>query len=64
MEFTDLISSLGFPIAVAAFALWNSYKHEEYLQNTLTNTIKENTEALEELKLIIKKIIKGDEEED
>ena len=31
-DFIDIISSLGFPIAVAAFALWNSYKHEQYLQ--------------------------------
>ena len=52
-EFIDIISSLGFPIAVAAFALWNSYKHEQYLQNVLENTLKENTTALEKLTALI-----------
>lgn len=52
-DFIDIISSLGFPIAVAAFALWNSYKHEQYLQNVLENTLKENTTALEKLTALI-----------
>lgn len=65
MEITDMITNLGFPVAVAAFALWNSYKHEEFLQDTLTVTIKENTEALEELKNIIEIAVgKNDEEGD
>ena len=49
----ELISTLGFPIAVAAYALWNSYKHEEYLQNTLKDTLKENTEAINKLSDLI-----------
>lgn len=52
-EFIDIISSLGFPIAVAAFALWNSYKHEQYLQGVLENALKENTVALQKLTSLI-----------
>lgn len=52
-EIIDVVSSLGFPIAVAAFALWNSYQHEQYLQNVLDNTLKENTTALEKLTALI-----------
>lgn len=71
MDVMELIQTLGFPAAVAAFALWNSYKHEEFLQNTLQSTIKENTTALQELKAAIHKItgggkneIRGTDEED
>lgn len=49
MEFTDLLNTFGFPVAVAAFALWNSYKHEQFLQSVLTDTLKENTEAINRL---------------
>lgn len=63
MEITDIIAQLGFPIAVAIFALWNSYRHEIYLQDTLTKTIKENTAALEQLKDLIKKIAKKEDED-
>lgn len=45
----EIIGQLGFPIAVAAYALWNSYKHEQYLQETLDKTLKENTAALDKL---------------
>lgn len=55
--FTDIIATLGFPIAVAAYALWNSYKHEEYLQNTLKETLKENTEAINKLSDVIDKLV-------
>ena len=55
--FTDVIATLGFPIAVAAYALWNSYKHEEYLQNTLKETLKENTEAINKLSDVIDKLV-------
>ena len=50
MDITELITNLGFPAAVAAFALWNSYKHEEFLQNTLTKTIDSNTAGLNSVK--------------
>lgn len=53
MDIVDVITTLGFPAAVAAFALWNSYKHEEFLQGTLQTTLKENTEAINELKEVI-----------
>lgn len=49
----DLISSLGFPIAVAIFALWNSHEHEKYLQGVLDTTLKENTKAIERLSDLI-----------
>ena len=50
MEFMDLLSNLCFPAAIAAWALWNSKKHEEYLQETLKNTLDENTRAVNELR--------------
>lgn len=62
MDITDILTQLGFPAGVAAFALWNSYKHEEFLQNTLQTTIKENTTALQELKIAIKKFGGGEHE--
>lgn len=52
-EFTSLVSSLGFPIAVACFALWNSHQHEKYLQSVLDSTLKENTKAIERLSDLI-----------
>lgn len=52
-EFTSLVSSLGFPIAVACFALWNSHQHEKYLQGVLDNTLKENTKAIDRLSDLI-----------
>lgn len=45
----ELVGQLGFPIVVAIFALWNSHKHEEYLQNVLDTTLKENTKAIDRL---------------
>ena len=48
-EFISIVSSLGFPIAVAIFALWNSHQHEVYLQGVLDNTLKENTQAINRL---------------
>ena len=67
MEFTDIITNLGFPIAVAAYALWNSYKHEQYLQDTLKTTLEDNTKAILELKNILSRITSvtvGDDDED
>ena len=52
-DFVSIVSSLGFPVAVAIFALWNSYKHEIYLQNVLDNTLKENTKAIDRLSDLI-----------
>lgn len=52
-EFTSVVSSLGFPIAVACYALWSSHKHEIYLQGILDNTLKENTKAIDRLSDLI-----------
>lgn len=67
MEFVDVITNLGFPIAVAAYALWNSYKHEQYLQDTLKTTLEDNTKAILELKNILSRITSvsvSDDDED
>lgn len=56
-DFTDIVSSLGFPIAVAVFALWNSYQHEKYLQGVLDNALKENTTAVNRLSDMIEKAL-------
>lgn len=52
-ELTNIISTLGFPIAVACFALWNSHQHEKYLQGVLDTTLKENTTAIDRLSDLI-----------
>ena len=52
-EFIEIVSTLGFPIAVAVFALWNSHQHEVYLQGILDTTLKENTKAIERLSDLI-----------
>lgn len=57
MDIVDVITQLGFPAAVAAFALWNSYQHEQFLQNNLKTTLEENTKALNDLKLTCAKIV-------
>lgn len=64
MDIIDVITNLGFPAGVAAFALWNSYKHEQFLQNTLKTALDENTQALNELKITCARIVgieRGDE---
>ena len=57
MDFFEIIQQLGFPAAIAAYALWNSYKHEQFLQNSLKKSLEENTRALEDLKLTCAKIV-------
>jgi len=51
--FFDAITKVGFPIAVAVFALWNSHQHEQYLQGVLETTLKENTKAIDRLSDLI-----------
>ena len=51
----EAITKIGFPIAVAVFALWNSHNHELYLQGVLDNTLKENTKAIDRLSDLIDK---------
>ena len=64
-ELTNVVSTLGFPIAVAIFALWNSRQHEKYLQEVLETTLKENTKAIESLSDTLDKVflfMKGSED--
>lgn len=61
-DFSMLVGQLGFPIAVAIFALWNSHNHEKYLQEVLQTSLKENTQAIERLSDLIERglvFIKG-----
>lgn len=63
---SNLVSTLGFPIAVACFALWNSHQHEKYLQGVLDSTLKENTKAIDRLSDLIDRglvLIKGGKDE-
>lgn len=55
--FIEVVSTLGFPIAVAVYTLYNSFKHEQFLQNVLENSLKENTSALNKLSDMIDKIM-------
>ncbi len=55
--FMEIVSTLGFPIAVAIYALYNSNKHEQFLQNVLQSTLKENTSALNKLSDMIDKVM-------
>lgn len=55
-DLAGIISTLGFPIAVAIYALWNSHEHEKYLQGVLENTLKENTEAINRLSDLIEHV--------
>lgn len=52
-DFINVVSTLGFPIAVACFALWNSHQHEKYLQGVLETSLKENTKAIDRLSDLI-----------
>lgn len=57
MEIYDVVAQLGFPIAVAAWALYNSHRHEEFLQGTLTSSLKDNTQAVNRLSDLVKKFL-------
>lgn len=52
-DIITVIKDLGFPMAVAAWALWQSKNHEEYLQGVLSQSLEKMTEALEELKEVL-----------
>lgn len=62
IDIVNLISSLGFPIAVAIWAMWTSRRDKEWLQNTLStqisslvNAITEMTKALDEMKDLVER---------
>lgn len=57
MEIYDVVAQLGFPIAVAAWALYNSHKHEEFLQGVLTDSLTKNTDAINRMSELIKKFL-------
>lgn len=57
MDIFELTEKLAFPVAVAAWALWQSKQHEDFLQTTLTTTLHENTEATNKLSELIKKFL-------
>lgn len=59
MDIVQVITQLGFPAGIALLAMVIVYRHEEFLQTTLKDMIKENTKALEELKVAISHITKG-----
>lgn len=66
MDIAQVMTQLGFPAGVALIAMVIVYKHEEFLQTTLKDMIKENTKALEELKVAISNLTAkgGDHEGD
>lgn len=53
----NIISSLGFPIAIAVYALYNASKHDKFLQDTLQTSLKDNTEAINKLSELIDKLL-------
>ena len=63
MDLVQMITTLGFPAAVAAYALWVHFKHLNFLEQTLGQAVKDNPTAINELKVLIVKLI-GDREEE
>lgn len=50
------ILTIGFPGLVAIYALWVHFKHLNYLEQTLGQAVKDNTQAINELKILIVKL--------
>lgn len=66
MDLAQMITTIGFPAAVAAYALWVHFKHITFLEQTLGQAVKENTQAINDLKMLIVRLIgekEGDEHE-
>lgn len=57
MDLVQMITTLGFPAAVAAYALWVHFKHMSFLEEGMMQAIKENTKAINELKILIVKLV-------
>lgn len=57
MDVMTLITQVGFPAAVAAYALYVHFKHMEYLEKTLGQAVLDNTKAINDLKLLIMNLI-------
>lgn len=64
MDITQAITTIGFPAAVAAYSLYIYYKHMEYLEKTIGQAVQSNTQAINELKLLIVKLIEKEDNED
>lgn len=50
------ISTVGFPIAVAVWAMWQSRQDKEWLQNTLSHELNAITETLKEMSLTLERL--------
>ncbi len=63
MDVAALITQVGFPAAVAAYALYVHFKHMEYLEKTLGQAVLDNTKAINDLKLLIMSIMDDKQKE-
>lgn len=63
MDVAALITQVGFPAAVAAYALYVHFKHMDYLEKTLGQAVVDNTKAINELRLLIMTIIDDKQKE-
>ena len=57
MDITQMITTIGFPAAVAAYALWVHFKHLNFLEQTLGQAVKDNTQAINDLKILIVRLV-------
>ena len=53
-EWVSIISTLGFPIAVTVYLLWERRKHDQDFIEEIKTIIKSNTEALAGIKEVMK----------
>lgn len=63
MDVAAMITQIGFPAAVAAYALYVHFKHMDYLEKTLGQAVIDNTKAINELRLLIMTIIDDKQKE-
>ena len=63
MDVATLITQVGFPAAVAAYALYVHFKHMDYLEKTLGQAVLDNTKAITDLKLLIMTILDDKQKE-
>lgn len=63
MDVAAMITQIGFPAAVAAYALYVHFKHMDYLEKTLGQAVIDNTHAINELRLLIMNIVDDKQKE-
>lgn len=63
MDVAAMITQIGFPAAVAAYALYVHFKHMDYLEKTLGQAVVDNTKAINELRLLIMSILDDKQKE-